>query len=265
MTENNSFIDIQQELESKEYKEEYARHLEIFNSFLHAMIFIQLECNQSERLKNKLFCLSVIDDLLQSLVAIRSLSDEGIRNPCRRELRYMIELAIKACLISQKESDSTIEEQINEFRSIIKSTNISMIKEINFHFFSEQQKEQFVTEIKRFYGELCIYVHSTPKQMQERMELDRRGRYIGFEGTNELRELDDEIGFALSSILCIFFHTVPQWCVGDYIVERDGYTVKSYFSKYKYFAMIDEKFDYKCERQNKLEDIQAIRESEICY
>lgn len=265
MSDRVNFINIQQELESKEYKEAYKRHLEIFNSFLSAMVFIKLDCNQSERIKNRLFCLSVIDDLLQSLVAIKSLSDEGIRNPCRRELRYMIELTIKACLISQKETDKTTIEQIDEFRDIIKSTNISMVKEIDFYFFTEQQKGQFITEIKRFYGELCTYVHSTPRQMQERIELDKKGRYIGFEGTDELRELDDEIGFALSCILCLFFHTIPQWCVGDYLVERTGYTVDSYFSKYKYFAMIDEQFDYKCERQDKLKEIQEIRKSKICY
>ena len=172
---------------------------------------------------------------------------------------------IKACLISQKETDKTTIEQIDEFRDIIKSTNISMVKEIDFYFFTEQQKGQFITEIKRFYGELCTYVHSTPIQIQERIELDKKGRYIGFEGTDELRELDDEVGFALSYILCLFFHAIPQWCVGDYLVERTGYTVDSYFSKYKYFAMIDEQFDYKCERQDKLIEIQEIRKSKICY
>lgn len=265
MCKISTFPDIQQELQSAEYKEEYERHLDILNSFLRTIVFIHLNCSRSDKLKNKLFCLSIIDDLIQSLTAIKSLSDEGIRNPCRRELRYMLELSIKACLISQKNSDKSIEEQISEYRQVIKSTNISMVKEINYYFFSELEKEQFVREVLKLYGKLCTYVHSTPYQMQERVELDKKGRCIGFEGTDELKELDEEIGDVLAHILVLFFHTIPQWCVGDYLVEANGYTVNSYFSKYKFFAIIDGFFDYKHERQDKLQEIRAIRESNVCY
>lgn len=265
MRENSSFPNIAEELESEDYKNEYDRHLEILNSFLRALMFINLNCSRSESLKNKLFCLSVIDDMLQSLVAIKCLSAEGVRNTCRRELRYLIELAIKACLISQQLSEKTSEEQIEQFRDILRSTNISMIKSINFHLFDETQKEQFVTTTTRMYGELCRYVHSTPYQMEERVRLGTIGRHIGFEGIDELRELNDEIGSALSSVLILLFHAIPQWCVGDYIVERNGNTVDTYYSKYGFFAAIDKQFDYKHERQDKLEEIQTIRNLRMCY
>lgn len=259
------FPDIHQELKSEQYEAECERNLDILNSFLHVMVFIQLNCSRSDRLKNKLFCLCIIDDLIQSLVAIKSLSAESIRNPCRRELRYMIESTIKACLISQKNSDKSIEEQILEYRQVIKSTNVSMIKEIEFYFFPDSQKEQFIEKTLRLYGKLCAYVHSTPHQMQERIELDKKGRYIGYEGADELCELNNELGDALLSILVLFFHTIPRWCVGDYLVEPNGYTVSSYYCKYRFFAIIDEAFDYKHERQDKLQEIKTIRDANVCY
>ena len=264
----NSFdgvLDISTELESEEYKEEYQRHLDILNSFLQCMAFIQFDCSRNTTLRNKLFCLSVIDDILQSTVAIKCLAAEGIRNSCRRELRYLIELSIKACLLSQQHSEENAEDQISEFHKTIESTNISMINQIDFYFLKEAEKANFITETKRIYGELCLYVHATPQQMQERISLDLRGRYIGREGTNELKELNDEIGKALSYVLILFFHAIPDWCVGDYIVEQDGSTVATYFSKSKYFSYIDEYFDYKCERQDKLEKIKSIRLNEICF
>ena len=257
--------DISEELESDEYKEEYKRHLYILNSFLRCMAFIQLDCSRSTILRDKLFCLSVIDDILQSIVAIKCLAAEGIRNSCRRELRYLIELSIKACLISQKQSENNIEDQISEFHKTIESTNISMINEIDFHFFNSTDKARFITETKRIYGELCLYVHSTPSQMQERIALNSRGRYIGREGTNELKGLNDEIGKALSYVLMLFFHAIPNWCVGDYIVEKDGTTVDTFFSKSTYFSLVDEFYDYKHERQDKLEMIKAIRLSKIYF
>lgn len=260
-----SFEEISKELESDEYKEEYNRHLDILNSFLRCMFFIQVDCSMSTRLRDKLFCLSVIDDIFQSIVAIKCLAAEGIRNSCRRELRYLIELSIKACLISQKQSEKNVEEQISEFQKTIESENISMIKQIDFYFFDSDNKAKFITETKRIYGELCLYVHSTPSQMQERIDLNLRGRQIGSEGTNELKELNDEIGRAFTYVLMLFFHAIPSWCVGDYIVEKDGATVNTYFSKSKYFSIVDRYFDYKCERQDKLETIESLRLSRICF
>lgn len=253
------------ELESEDYKKEYDRHLDILNSFLQALVFIRMNCERSTELKNSLFCLSVIDDLLQSLVAIKVLGGEGIRNTCRRELRYIIELSIKACLISQKWSDKPNEEQISVFRDVLKDTNISMIKDINFHFFDEDNKEAFIIEAKRFYGQMCSYVHATSSQMIERISLDKEQRYIGFEGINELKELNDEIGKALYISLVLFFHAIPTWCVGDYLVERDGRTVKTYFSKFKLFSVIVQYFDYKCERQSILHELQTLRKTRICF
>lgn len=265
MCDDKIIIDIDAELKSKEYTEEYALHQSIIDSFMQCLFFAQLNCSRSSELKNSLFILSVIDDMFQSVVAIACLTKQGIRNTCRRELRYLLELAIKACVVSQKYSTKSVDEQITEYINTIKSTNVSMIKEIDFFFFDTVLKESFVSEVLRMYGNLSTYVHSTPKQMYERISLAQKGRYIGFEGTNELKELNYELTITLSFVLSLFFHSIPSWCVGDYIVERDGHTVISYFSKSKYFAAIDSKFDYKHERQECLEEIKAIRERKIAF
>ncbi len=256
---------IESELNSNEYNNEYLRHIDILNSFMRALVFIRMNCSRNKTLKDALFCLSVIDDLLQSLVAIKSLSNEGIRNTCRRELRYIIELSIKACLISQKDVDKTIEEKISVFRNILRSTNISMMKNIDFFYFADADREYFISEASRFYGTLCLYVHASPEQIKERLELDAKGVYIGHEGTLELKELNDEIGKALYIALILFFHAIPQWCVGDYLVESNGCTVDNYFTQYRLVSVIDEHFDYKHERQSILSELQSYRHSRICY
>jgi len=257
-------IDIDKELESTEYKKEYERHINILNSFMQCLTFTNLNCSRRVDLREKLFFLSVIDDIYQSIVAIKLLSKDGIRNTCRRELRYLIELSIKACIISQQKSEKSVEEQIIEFRKIIQNTNNSQVKDIDFYFLSEPNKVQFFSEISRMYGDLCLYVHTSQKQMQERVKLIQDGRTIGLEGINELRELNSELGKSLSLIIVLFFHAIPSWCVGDYMVENDGKTVNSYFSKSKYFAAeIDSKFVYKHERQKDLYNIINERTSKI--
>lgn len=51
--------------------------------------------------KNNFF-LRLIDDITQSTISIEILPKEGIINTCKRELRYLLELAIKATFISMK-------------------------------------------------------------------------------------------------------------------------------------------------------------------
>lgn len=258
-----SSVDISSELESPEYKVEYENHLYINNSFLQCLSFVYMNCSKNEQLRNQLFFLYMIDDIVQSVVAIKILATEGIRNTCRRELRYLIELAVKACYISQKKVLKSFDQQITEYKKELKSTNISMIDEVNLYFLCDNSRTSFLQEVKRMYGEMCCYVHSTQNQIIERLDMSKKGRTIGLEGTEELYELNIEIGKVYSYVVILLFHSIPQWCVGDYLVEGDGETIATYFSKSKYFAEIDKKFDYKFERQDKLQEINDKRKANI--
>ncbi len=256
-------IDIEKELESPEYKAEYKKHLHINNSLIRCLFFSSMNCSRSKEMKNKLFFLSVIDDILQSSVAIKMLATEGIRNTCRREMRYLIELSIKACYVTQKFSDKTVEKQIDEYKKQLKTSNITMVKDIDFYFFNEKNAKSFLQEIKRMYGYTCNYVHASPNQMLERLSLVANGRTIGKEGLKELKELNTEISKVYSYILVFLFHSLPTWCVGDYLVERDGKTVDWYFAKSKYIAEIDQHFDYKHERQSIIDEVRDMRNKSI--
>ncbi|MFV0439789.1 MAG: hypothetical protein ACK5LV_00640 [Lachnospirales bacterium] len=232
---------------------------------MQCLFCVEMNFTRNDSVRNTSFFLAVIDDIYQSVVAIECLAKEGIRNTIRRELRYLIELSVKACLISQKNSESSTREQVDEFRKIIKDTNITMVKDVDFHYFDDKGKSDFVTMTKRVYGECCNYSHVTIKQINERFKLEDSGRTIGFEGTQELRELNDEIGQALSIVVILFFHAIPIWCVGDYLVDSDGTTTKFYYTKYEFISKIDECFDYKFERQANVDEVKKIRTERVVY
>jgi hypothetical protein len=65
------------------------------------------------------------------------------------------------------------------------------------------------------------------------------------------------VGYAM--VLVLIFHSVPDYVAGDFLVESDGTSNKWYFRKSKYIAGIDSRFDYKHERQEKLELIRRVR------
>lgn len=258
-------VDIKRELETPEYRAELQRHYDISNSLIRCLAFCNMNCSRSDEMPKKLFFLSIIDDIFQSSYAITILSREGVRNTCRRELRYLIEAAIKSCFISQKYSDKTVQEQLDEYKKELKSTDISIVDDIDFYMLSDENKVLFKQEIKRMYGYTSKYVHSTPEQMQERFLLNEKGRTIGKEGLNELRELNNELEKVYSFVLVLLFHSVPKWCTGDYLVEKDGSTIDWYFVKSKYLADIDEQFDYKHERQLNISEIVTKRKVSIKF
>ena len=212
--------DVKRELESDKYKTEYARSVDILNSLIRPLMFIKVNCNIHKSFTGTLFFKFIIDDLIHSLIGLKVLLDEGIVNSCKRELRYILELAVKACLVSQKYSRESFDKQLLIYKKLLKDTNISMIEEIKFHFFDEEYRGQFISDVKREYGILCDYVHCTPVQIKERLDLDNIGKTLGLGGTEELFQLNNFIEKVLSLVIVLCLHAVPNWCVGDWIIDK---------------------------------------------
>ncbi|MFD0992017.1 hypothetical protein [Tenacibaculum geojense] len=204
------------------------------------------------------FFLRMIDDILQSVISIEILAKEGISNTCRRELRYLIELSIKSCLIVNNTTKQSFEDQIDEYEKLLNSSNINPINTLKF-FYLKDKEEEFKTETKRLYGYLCKYSHSSSHQIRERLAKAEIGRTIGYEGIQELRELNNDIEKVLAIVSVMIFHSVAQYVVGDFLVEPNGETVNWYFNQSKYINMIDAEFDYKHERQSILEKLKKDR------
>lgn len=259
-----SSFDINIELESEEYKKEWKRHIEIFNSFIRCLQFCVMDFRRSSDAKDNFF-IRASDDIMQSVVSINLLAEQGIRNTCRRELRYLIELSIKACYISQNSKNISYEDQVIAYEDLLKTPKINYINSITLYFLKNNMDSNFKSEVKRSYGLMSNFVHATPKLMKERIKLAEAGRYIGFEGTNELRELNDEVEKIYSYVLIMLFHSVPLYVVGDLFVESDGYTSDLVCLGSKYIAIIDECFDYKHERQDKISEIKEKRTTHIRY
>jgi hypothetical protein len=118
--------------------------------------------------------------------------------------------------------------------------------------------------VKQLYGYLCKYSHSSSHQIRERLTKAQNGRSIGFEGIQELRELNNDVEKVFVVVLVMIFHSVAPYIVGDFMVGPNGETVDWYFNRSKYINIIDQQFDYKQERTpilNKLKEERLERVS----
>lgn len=256
---------IDEELNSDAYKDEWNRLLELRKSITDCLLFC---CGNSIRdgvSGDRNFFLRMIDDITQSVVSIEIIAKEGILNTCRRELRYLIELSIKSCLIVNNTTKNTFEEQIDEYEKLLNSSNINPINSLTFSYLQPDHEDEFKTQVKRLYGYLSKYSHSSSHQIRERLTRVQIGRTIGFEGVQELKELNDDIEKVFAIVLVMIFHSVAPYVVGDFMVEPNGETVNWYFNKSKYISIIDQQFDYKHERQSILPRLKTERLERIRF
>ena len=239
---------IHDELNSIEFKKEWARFIEMKRSVIYCLHFCYFNSVRDGVSGEKNFFLRMIDDILQSVVSIELLAKKGITNICRRELRYLIELAIKSNLIVTNTEKQNLVDQVKEYEELLNSPNINPINTLSFDYFEIEVQNEFKSFVKRTYGYLSKYTHSTTFQIIERLEKAESGRTIGYEGINELKELNDDIEKVFLSVLVFIFHSVEQYVAGDYFVEPNGESLRWYFDKSKFINLIDARFDYKAER-----------------
>lgn len=259
----NKRKEIDKELNSIEYKTAWQQFQTMRNCLLHCLIFSYHNTIRDGISDKTNFFLRMVDDISQSTISIETLAKEGITNTCKRELRYLIELALKATIITKSSTKKEINAQIEEYKDLLNSSNINPINRLHLDFFNDQDANEFKTEVKKTYGLLSNFTHASADQISERVSRAMNGKSIGFEGIEELQSLNKFVEKVFSQVIVFIFNAVPKYVVGDYLVESNGNINNWYFKKSKYITLIDETFDYKHERQNKLERLKIERQQNV--
>lgn len=235
--------------------ETYAIH----SSFLAGLQFIVQDTGRSSDYFDNHLLSFASQDLLQSSFALPILAMEGIHNAARREIRFIIEASIKLCYIQNQEYQSPIEDKLSEFKSVLDSPSISFKNNIALDLLPEHLRQPFSEEAGRTYGETSNYVHLSSSQVMERIALLEQGRSSGKESAGDVRQLNSLFARGLALSIVYLLHSVPPYVAGDLLVNSDGTSFSWYFEQSRYIAAIDEKYDYKHERKDKLEAVQAKR------
>jgi len=257
--------DIYAELDSPEYKDEMQKTISMRISMIECLLFCYMDTARDSESAQNNFMLRLFDDLIQSVTSVEHLARQGFMNNCKRELRYLLELALKANFIVRSAFSDDFESQVKKFEKMLNSSNINPINKLPISYLDQVQETEFKTSVKELYGFLCKYVHASTHQIQERVSLAAKGRTIGYEGTDALKELNGLLESVYSSVIVLLFNSLPQHVAGDFLVHEDGGIVNWYFNQSRFVAMIDTKFDYKYERQNKLKELTETRLSMVRF
>jgi hypothetical protein len=200
--------------------------------------------------KNSLVIRSIAD-FGQSVAVAFHLAREGLTNPVKRELRYVIESMVKYLYVDQKiRKDATIpklEERLDFLHANVDSS-IDARHELELPALHADDAKQFIDELYHAYRECCAYVHVSRCQIEERIKLDAAGRSLGFENADDLRKIGRLMFRVYDIALTLFFHGYDLSMTGDVFINLLDEHPKWKFHKGKYVACVSAYFDYKHER-----------------
>jgi hypothetical protein len=122
------------------------------------------------------------DDLLGSALAIWMTSREGIDTVPRRELRFMLELAIRNAYVDlvYASAETSLDTRMAYVEHKLEG-DIVLLDELPLTIYWADPSPLKNEVEKRLYGELSKYVHSSHEQMGRRLALADRGVFLGFE------------------------------------------------------------------------------------
>ncbi|PAU92645.1 hypothetical protein CK503_15665 [Aliifodinibius salipaludis] len=251
-------------LESDEYQNTLSEFYKTISDFNDALRLCSLMASRGQEFRSNSLFFQNFDHFVESSVALMVLGKDGMRNPARRELRYLLELSLNSLFVDQEIKTGDLNTKMIYLDKKVDTSSINQIKDVGLFLIKDEElKKSFIKDFKKIYGTACTYVHTSIPQIQERLELKERGIDLGFDTENELQELKDEIFNVLSIVIVFLFHALGPSLTGDVIVDGLDKNDDWVYHKSKYYAAIDEHFDYKHERQKDLKEIKERRNERL--
>jgi hypothetical protein len=250
----------EREQASDAYQHELRRLARICTDFLRTLTSCWICATRIPDFVNKSMLMRSTDDFIESSVCVRRSVEEGARNPARRELRYLIELAIKTLFVDQSMPQSSFEHRLIFFDRKVNADGITPeVNQLRLSLVPEAERQNIVSDLIAAYARACQYVHPSIKQIEERVELAEQGVTIGYDSAAELKAFNDEVFEVFALVLVLIFHGLGPSTCGDMFEGLFNHWQNWGFHAHRHVIRIDKGYDYKAERQGRLEELNQQR------
>lgn len=236
---------------SKRFQDATKHLRRIAESFLQGIQMASIASTRDPASKNSIILYS-LDDLVESAVAIPILADSGIFGSLRRDLRYMLETAVKLVFVDQqhKRNDS-LDSRIAFFddTSKVPRSSIRPIDDVALPMLPDP--DAFRLAVKSTFADLSGFVHPSKKQVDQRRARLKRGEYSGYEGPIVIEKFNDLSSRTLDMVFTLVLHGIGVPTAGDIFTVVLDDEERWKFHKTKYTSQVSAFFDYKVERKSK--------------
>lgn len=251
--------------ESDDYKEELQFLRKTILDFNNALRLCQITASRCADFHEKYLFPQHFDDLAEAALTAQLAIENGALNPARRELRYMLEVAVNIAYVDEEMRGSSLSDRRDFYKSKqVKKINVDQVSKLPFRLLGEN-KESFSKHIKNAWVRSSNYVHLTKRQMDQKLELRERGITLGMETVAMLQEVVSEVHEVCSIVSILAFETIGTSFTGDMFVDNLDSLEHWTLHASGYIALVDSYFDYKHERKDRLDAIHKTRNSRIKY
>ncbi len=188
------------------------------------------------------------DHVLESATAILMLTSEGMHGPLRRELRHLLEHAVKLTAVDQRSPGAPLTERLDYLGAEIPRSSVD-VGDLSFWGLSPATQLELKSVVRSDFRSLSAYVHPSSGQLDRRLQADSAGSYLGFEGTKDLNTVNRLVRRIYDVVLVHTFECLGHGITGDVFVQVLDERTDWICHRTKFVSELSRSFDYKMERQ----------------
>lgn len=229
------------------------RYLEgIASDFLTALTYVRLQGTRYSAEKDFLL-FRFAPHMVESTLSITANAKEGLQNSARRELRFLLEAAVKLSSRDFHPEAKTFDERLSGLNDRDQRFEDYVSSLLYFDDFEGPSETN--SAILSLYSELSRYVHATVPQFKDAMARARRNEEAGMESVATLNRFNGLAFQVYDLVLVRVFHGIGLSMAGDIFTGILDDEPKWRFHKGKHVAKLSKCFDYKHERRVKRGEI----------
>lgn len=185
--------------------------------------------------------------LAEAALAVTFCAKEGMQNAARRELRFLLEAAVKLSSQDFNNDATTFEDRLTGLGDRTKRFE-DYVAELQY-FDKFEKPEEANTEALSLYSELSHYVHASVPQFENAIARSRRGESPGMETVATLNRFNKLAFRVYDLVLVRIFYGIGISLAGDIFTSNLDDEPKWRFHKGKFVGRMSCCFDYKHERR----------------
>ena len=246
---------------SEPYKTARRRLLAARDEFIGLLQVCWFASTRVPELTGRSFVLRSIDDMLECAVVQEIVVRQTARNTAKREMRYLLELAVKGLFVDQKMPTAPFDQRLVFFERKVSSSGLEReLRQLDLFLLDDAGAKAFRSAVISAFGAACQYVHPSIAQIEDRLSIRGAGVDLGFD-TAELVDEFAKVAFDVYGLVAVIvLHSIGSSIAGDVLEGGYGDQAEWQLRRHPYVTMVDAFFDYKAERQERLVQLKEWRQ-----
>jgi len=204
--------------------------------------------------------LRAIDEMLECAVMHEVAVRKTARNIAKRDLRYLLELSVKALYVDQAVPTATYDQRRTFFARQVSAKGLEReLRQLSLYLLDEGDRQNFRAAVMAAYGVTSQYVHPSPAQIEERLSVQEAGAPLGFDNADVVSEFASLAFDVYGLVGVLVLHSLGGSTAGDVMESVYGEDAGWEFRRHTYVGLVDAHFDYKAERGGRVAQLQEWR------